>query len=73
MECDLSDLASVRAFVEQFLAAHDRLDGLMCNAGMVNMVNEVQLTKDGFEVTMAASFYGHFLMTELLLDVLKSS
>lgn len=73
MECDLADLTSVRAFVERFLATHDRLDGLMCNAGMVNMVNEVSLTKDGFELTMAASFYGHFLMTELLLEILKAS
>lgn len=73
MECDLSELASVRRFVEGFLAKHDRLDGLMCNAGMVNMVNAVELTKDGFELTMAASYFGHFLMTELLLDTLKAS
>ena len=73
MACDLADLASVRSFVEHFLAKHDKLDGLMCNAGMVNMVNEVSLTKDGFELTMAASFYGHFLMTELLLNTLKAS
>lgn len=73
MECDLADLSSVRKFVEGFLAKHKRLDGLMCNAGMVNMANEVTLTKDGFELTMAASFYGHFLMTELLLDTLKAA
>lgn len=73
LPCDLADLGSVRSFVDSFLANHDTLDGLMCNAGMVNMVNEVSLTKDGFELTMAASFYGHFLMTELLLDTLKAS
>lgn len=73
LPCDLADLSSVRDFVDSFKAKHTRLDGLMCNAGMVNMVNEVQLTKDGFELTMAASFYGHFLMTELLLDTLKAS
>ena len=38
-ECDLADLASVRGFVERFLATHNRLDGLMCNAGMVAMGN----------------------------------
>lgn len=69
----MADLGSVRSFVEAFLAKHARLDGLMCNAGMVNMINQVQLTKDGFELTMAASFYGHFLMVEMLLDVLKST
>ena len=73
MACDLADLASVRRFVDGFLAKHQRLDGLMCNAGMVNMHNDVQLTKDGLELTMAASFFGHFLMTELLLDILQAS
>lgn len=73
MECDLASQASVRKFVETFLAKHDKLDGLMCNAGMVNMVNEVTLTEDNFELTMAASFYGHFTMVELLLDTLKAS
>ncbi len=73
IECDLSDLASVNRCVDAVLKTHDRLDGLMCNAGMVNMDNTVHLTDDGFEVTMAASFYGHVLMTERLLDRLKAS
>ena len=37
------------------------------------MKNEPIYTKDGFEITMAASFFGHFLMTELLLDTLKAT
>lgn len=73
MRCDLADLASVRAFVEAFHKKHKQLDGLACNAGMVNMKNEPIYTKDGFEITMAASFFGHFLMTELLLDTLKAT
>ena len=73
IKCDLADLQSVREFVETFLERHDRLDGLMCNAGMVSMKNEPVYTKDGFEITWAASYFGHFLMTELLLDVLKIS
>jgi len=36
---------------------------------MVNMENKPKYTKDGFEITMAASFYGHFLMTELLIVI----
>lgn len=71
IKCDLADLQSVRSFVKTYLAKHDRLDGLACNAGMVNMDNKPKYTKDGFETTMAASIYGHFLMTELLLDTLK--
>lgn len=73
IRCDLADLQSVRDFVEAFKSRHARLDGLMCNAGAVIMGDEAKRTKDGLEMTMAASVYGHFLMTELLLDVLKSS
>lgn len=73
MKCDLADLQSVRNFADNFLKKYDKLDGLMCNAGMVNMDNKPKFTKDGFEITMAASFFGHFLMIELLLDILKKS
>jgi NAD(P)-dependent dehydrogenase (short-subunit alcohol dehydrogenase family) len=73
MKCDLADLQSVRDFAENFLNKYDSLEGLMCNAGMVNMDSKPKYTKDGFEITMAASFFGHFLLTELLLDILKQS
>ena len=73
MQCDLADLASVRAFAAAFLAKYDRLDGLGCNAGAVIMGNKAQYSKDGFEMTMAASYFGHVLLTELLLDLLRAS
>ncbi len=73
IKCDLSDLQSIRDFTQAFLSKHSQLDGLMCNAGFVNMRNQVEHTKHGFETTIAASYFGHFLMTELLLDVLKST
>lgn len=73
IRCDLADLRSVRSFVEAFKAGHEQLDGLMCNAGAVIMGSNAQHTQDGLEVTMAASVYGHFLLTELLLDTLKAS
>lgn len=73
MKVDLGDLQSVRDFAAAFLAKYDRLDGLACNAGMVNMSGERQSTKDGLETTVGVSYFGHFLLTELLLDVLKKS
>ena len=73
MRVDLADLRSVREFVAAFTAAHDRLDGLACNAGMVNLRGELQRTVDGFESTIAVSYFGHFLLTELLLDLLRAS
>lgn len=70
---DLADLQSVREFAAEFLRKHDRLDGLACNAGMVSMDNDMKKTKDGLELTIGISYFGHFLLTELLLDVLKKS
>jgi len=68
---DLSKLASVRAFADAFLKAHDRLDVLINNAGIMN--TDEGRTEDGFELQIGTNHMGHFLLTELLLDVLKQS
>ena len=73
MRLDLADLQSVRDFAAEFQAKYDRLDGLACNAGLVTMGNEPEYTKDGFEMCIGVSYFGHFLLTELLLDMLKQS
>ncbi len=73
MRLDLADLQSVRDFVTEFTSKHSRLDGLACNAGMVNMRGDLARTKDGFETTIGVSYFGHFLLTELLLDTLKAT
>ncbi len=69
MELDLADLASVRRFAEAFLAAHDRLHGLVNNAGVMNAPQGK--TRDGFETQLGVNHLGHYLLTELLLDALK--
>jgi light-dependent protochlorophyllide reductase len=73
IRCDLADLKSVRDFVAEFKNKYDRLDGLACNAGLVTTGREAQYTKDGFEMSIGVSYFGHFLLTELLLDILKKS
>jgi len=73
LRMDLTRLQSVRGFVDAFLKKHDRLDGLMCNAGLVVTGNRAHFTQDGLEETIAVSFFGHFLLTELLLDVIKKT
>ena len=70
MKLDLASLQSVRRFADQFLASYDRLDGLVNNAGLVT--NEGR-TEDGFEIQFGTNHLGHFLLTELLLDVLRAS
>jgi NAD(P)-dependent dehydrogenase (short-subunit alcohol dehydrogenase family) len=70
MELDLASLASVRRFVEAFLAKYKRLDGLINNAGLAFVHSK---TEDGFDTQFGVNHLGHFLLTELLLDTLKAS
>jgi NAD(P)-dependent dehydrogenase (short-subunit alcohol dehydrogenase family) len=70
-ELDLASLDSVRRFAEAFLAKYDRLDGLVNNAGI--MACPEGKTEDGFETQFGVNYLGHFLLTELLLDMLKAS
>jgi retinol dehydrogenase-12 len=68
---ELSDLASVRASAQRFLALGEPLHVLIANAGLGGPGGG--LTKDGFELTFGVNHLGHFLLTELLLERLKES
>jgi NAD(P)-dependent dehydrogenase (short-subunit alcohol dehydrogenase family) len=68
---DLSRLDSVRAFAQDHLGDHDRLDVLINNAGV--MAGRRRETPDGFEWTFAVNHLGPFLLTNLLTDLLVSS
>jgi light-dependent protochlorophyllide reductase len=71
MELDLGSLDSVRHFAAEFKKKHNRLDGLVNNAGI--MGPKFGRTKEGFETQFGVNHLGHFLLTELLLDLLKAS
>nr|CAB3265506.1 retinol dehydrogenase 14 [Phallusia mammillata] len=68
---DLGSIASVREFAESFLQKEDRLDILINNAGV--MYCPQGKTVDGFETHIGINHIGHFLLTNLLLDLLKKS
>lgn len=68
---DLTDLDSVRTFAKQFQEQFPKLDVLINNAGV--MMPPYTQTQDGFELQMGANYFGHFLLTGLLLDVLKKT
>lgn len=68
---DLSVLSGVHQVADAFKAQFDRLDVLLNNAGAV--FNTYQRTADGYEMTFALNHLNYFLLTHLLLDVLKAS
>jgi NAD(P)-dependent dehydrogenase (short-subunit alcohol dehydrogenase family) len=68
---DLSSLAAVRDLAERILSEHDRLDVLVNNAGTI--ARERKESKDGYELTFAVNYLSHFLLTRLLLPLLKDS
>ncbi|KAJ3411021.1 hypothetical protein HDV05_002886 [Chytridiales sp. JEL 0842] len=72
MECDLSSLASVRRFAEEFKALGLPIHVLMNNAGIM-APPEFQTSKDGIEMQMASNHLGHFYLTSLLLPILQST
>lgn len=65
---DLSSQASVRAAAEQILAAHDHLDLLVNNAGVMAIAES--RTVDGFEMQFGVDHLGHWTLTALLLPAL---
>lgn len=67
----LSRYDGAREFCEVYKKNLTRVDGLVCKAGMVNQSGPKKITHDGIETNIGISYSGHFLMTELLLDLLK--
>lgn len=70
MPCDLSSQKSIHEFVDAFKQTHQAIHVLVNNAGVINPHRFV--TEDGYEATFALNHLGYFLLTELLLDLLKA-
>ncbi|WP_327139467.1 SDR family oxidoreductase [Nocardia sp. NBC_01327] len=66
---DLADLASVRSFADDLLAAGAPLDVLVNNAGVM-APPERHTTADGFELQFGSNFLGPFALTMHLLPLL---
>jgi NAD(P)-dependent dehydrogenase (short-subunit alcohol dehydrogenase family) len=66
---DLASLDSIRSFADEFATAHDGLDLLINNAGV--MAPPRRTTQDGFELQFGTNHLGHFALTGLLLGALE--
>ncbi|CAN1253883.1 Short-chain dehydrogenase TIC 32, chloroplastic [Linum perenne] len=77
MELDLSSMASVKKFASDYVSSGRPLNLLMemiCgsnNAGI--MMIPFTLSADKIELQFATNHVGHFLLTHLLLDTMKST
>jgi NAD(P)-dependent dehydrogenase (short-subunit alcohol dehydrogenase family) len=68
---DLSSQDQVRSLASKFIDQYDRLDVLINNAGAVYLRRTESV--DGIEMTLAGNHLAPFLLTNLLLDLLKHS
>ncbi len=71
MFCRMDSLASVRDFANTLVREHDRLHVLINNAGLWRTRREV--STDGIELTWAVNHLAPFLLTHLLLPLIKQS
>jgi NAD(P)-dependent dehydrogenase (short-subunit alcohol dehydrogenase family) len=67
----VSSLESVRSAAQSIRAAHDHIDLLINNAGI--MAVPEQRSADGFELQLATNHLGHFALTGLLMDRLLAT
>ncbi len=67
---DLSSLKEVRKLAQEFQNKYDSLDVLLNNAGAIFLTRKVSV--DGYEMSVALNHLNYFLLTDLLLDMLKS-
>ena len=68
--CDLASLDSVRACAKEAGERFDRIDLLINNAGV--MACPFAKTADGFEMQFGTNHVGHFLLTNLLVPLVKN-
>ena len=71
LKADLTSQADVRRLATEVRSRYGQLDVLINNAGAI--YSHRQLSRDGIELTWALNHLAPFLLTTLLLDLLKSS
>jgi retinol dehydrogenase 12 len=73
MGLDLSNTESIVKFAKEFTKKHSRLDILVNNAGLNMSANYkgAHETKQGYEMCMGTNYFGHFMLTSLLLPSLQ--
>ena len=74
MHLDLGALDSVRAFHAAFRSQDRALDALVCNAATyLPQLKAPMRSPDGYEISVATNYLGHFLLANLMLEDLQKS
>lgn len=68
---DLSDIGSIKTFTQAIKTDFSSIDVLINNAGVFS--ERKAFTKDGFEMTVGTNYLGTYLLTDELIDLLKTS
>ncbi|XP_034929599.1 short-chain dehydrogenase TIC 32, chloroplastic-like isoform X3 [Populus alba] len=71
MDLDLSSMASVKKFAEDFKSLNLPLNLLINNAGI--MATPFMLSRDNIELQFATNHVGHFLLTNLLMETIRKT
>lgn len=71
LELDLESFESIRAFCKVIHDEYPEFDCLINNAGLA--MNDPKLSKEGFEIHTATNHLGHFLLTNLLFDLIRKN
>jgi len=71
MHLDLTSFKSITEFAGAFKAKKLPLHTLVNNAGVFLVPHD--RTQEGFETTVGTNYFGHFLLTHLLLDTIKDT
>ena len=71
LNCDLASFDSIRNCCKEFKSKYNKLHVLINNAGVWDFTRRE--SKDDIENIFATNYLGPFLMTHLLLDILKKS
>src|SRR5262249_14365625 len=73
LEADLASLVEVRRLADVVRATADRLDILINNAGIGSAGAARQTSADGHELRFAVNYLAGFLLSYLLLSLVKQS
>ncbi|MDE1178298.1 MAG: SDR family NAD(P)-dependent oxidoreductase [Edaphobacter sp.] len=77
LQLDVASLASVRSSVIELRQRVvqreiDVLEAVVCNAG-ASFMGDIRYSVDGYELTFATNYLGHFLFVQLLLDYISEN